>query len=59
MKQELKVTHILANGERVSSIEGKVIPVTNTVYEQVLKGVSKNEKNHNRLFTTHHRDGIG
>lgn len=41
MKHKPRVTHILANGERVSSIEGKVIPVTNTVYEQVLKGVSK------------------
>lgn len=58
MKHKPRVTHILANGERVSSIEGKKIPSNNTVYEQVLKGVS-NEKNHNRLFTTNHRDGIG
>lgn len=40
MKQEPEVTHILANGERVSSIEGKVIP-SNAVYEQVLKGAKK------------------
>ena len=41
MKQEPKVTHILANGERVSSIEGKVISSNNAVYEQVLKGAKK------------------
>ena len=41
MKQEPKVINILANGERVSSIEGKVIPSNNAVYEQVLKGAKK------------------
>lgn len=41
MKQEPRVTHILANGERVSSIEGKKIPRNNAVYEQVLKGAKK------------------
>lgn len=39
MKHKPRVIHILANGERVSSIEGKVIPSNNAVYEQVLKGV--------------------
>lgn len=58
MKQEPKVINILANGERVSSIEGKVIPSNNAVYEQVLKGAKKNEKNHNRLFVTGNRNGI-
>ena len=41
MKHKPRVTHILANGERVSSIEGKVIPSNNTVYEMVLKGAKK------------------
>lgn len=44
MKQEPKVINILANGERVSSIEGKVIPSNNAVYEQVLKGAKKMKK---------------
>ena len=44
MKQEPKVINILANGERVSSIEGKVIPSNNAVYEQVLKGAKKKMK---------------
>lgn len=41
MKQEPKVINILANGERVSSIEGKVIPRNNATYEMVLKGAKK------------------
>lgn len=41
MKHKPKVTHILANGERVSRIEGKVIPSNNAVYEQILKGAKK------------------
>ena len=44
MKQEPKVINILANGERVSSIEGEVIPSNNAVYEQVLKGSNKKMK---------------
>ena len=44
MKQEPKAINILANGERVSSIEGKVIPSNNAVYEQVLKGAKKMKK---------------
>lgn len=41
MKQEPKVINILANGKRVSSIEGKAISSNNAVYEQVLKGAKK------------------
>lgn len=41
MKQKPKATHILANGERVSSIEEKVIPSNNAVYEMVSKGAKK------------------
>lgn len=57
MKHKPRVTHILANGERVSSIEGKKIPSNNAVYEMVLKGAKKNEKNHNRLSAITHRNG--
>lgn len=39
MKREPKIIHVLANGERVDSIEGKVIPSDSPVYEIVLKGV--------------------
>ena len=38
MKRTPRVIHILANGERVESIKGKVIPSDNPVYEIVLKG---------------------
>ena len=41
MKQEPKVINIHKNRERVSSIDGKVIPSNNAVYEQVLKGAKK------------------
>lgn len=34
MKQEPKATHILANEERVPSIEGEVIPSNNAVYDK-------------------------
>lgn len=39
-----KVVHILANGKRVKSIEGHVVPADNPVYEVMLrasKGESK------------------
>ena len=32
-----KVVHILANGKRVKSIEGHVIPAENPVYEIILR----------------------
>lgn len=32
-----KIVHILANGQRVDSIEGHVIPAYNPVYEIILK----------------------
>lgn len=38
-----KVVHILANGKRVKSIEGRVIPADNPVYEVLLRA-SKGEK---------------
>ena len=38
MKHEPKIVHILANGERVDSIEGKEIPADSPVYEILLKG---------------------
>ena len=38
MKKKPNVIHILANGERVDSIEGKVIPSDSPVYEILLKG---------------------
>jgi hypothetical protein len=37
MKRTPRIIHILANGERVDSIEGKTIPSDNPVYEIVLK----------------------
>ena len=36
MKQP-KVVHILANGKRVKSIEGHVVPADNPVYEVMLR----------------------
>ena len=36
MKQP-KIIHILANGERVDSIKGHVVPADNPVYEIILK----------------------
>ncbi len=38
-----KVVHILANGKRVKSIEGHVVPAGNPVYEVMLKA-SKGDK---------------
>jgi len=38
MKKKPEIIHILANGVRVDSIEGKTIPSDNAVYEIVLKG---------------------
>lgn len=32
-----KIIHILANGQRVDSIEGHVVPADNPVYEVILK----------------------
>lgn len=32
-----KVVHILANGKRVDSIKGHVVPADNPVYEVILK----------------------
>lgn len=32
-----KIIHILANGQRVDSIEGHVIPADNPVYEIILR----------------------
>lgn len=32
-----KVVHILANGKRVKSIEGHVVPADNPVYEVMLR----------------------
>lgn len=36
MKQP-KIIHILANGERVDSIKGHVVPADNPVYEVIIK----------------------
>ena len=39
-----KIIHILANGKKVNSIEGHIIPTDNPVYEMVLgarKGMGK------------------
>lgn len=41
MKKSPKITHILANGTKVESIAGKVIPRDNPVYELVMKGAKK------------------
>ena len=38
MKHKPNIIHILANGERVDSIEGKKIPSDSPVYEILLKG---------------------
>lgn len=43
-----KVVHILANGKKVKSIEGHVIPADNPVYEviyEISKGARNSEKN--------------
>lgn len=43
MKQP-KVVHILANGKRVKSIEGHVIPADNPVYEVMLRAIKEDSK---------------
>lgn len=41
MKKSPKITHILADGTKVESIAGKVIPRDCPVYELVMKGAKK------------------
>jgi hypothetical protein len=36
-----KIVHVLANGKKVHSIAGKVVPGENPVYEVILKSVNK------------------
>lgn len=43
MKQP-KVVHILANGKRVKSIEGHVVPADSPVYEVMLRAYKGDQK---------------
>lgn len=40
MIKKPKVVHILANGKRVKSIEGHVVPADNPVYEVLLQAAT-------------------
>lgn len=42
-----KIVHVLANGKRVKSIEGHVVPEENPVYEVIL-GAQLNKQGENR-----------
>lgn len=37
------IVHVLANGQRVESIEGKIIPEDNPVYEIIFRAATKGE----------------
>lgn len=39
-----KIVHILANGKRVKSIEGHVVPANNPVYEVLLQAARSGEE---------------
>lgn len=41
------VIHVLANGKRVKSIEGHVVPASNPVYEVLLRTATKGGTNEN------------
>lgn len=41
------VIHVLANGKRVKSIEGHVVPANNPVYEVLLRAATKGGTNEN------------
>lgn len=41
------VVHVLANGKRVKSIEGHVVPANNPVYEVLLRAATKGGTNEN------------
>lgn len=44
--REPKVVHILANGKRVKSVKGHVIPADNPVYEIILGTQQKEGEKH-------------
>lgn len=39
-----KIVHILANGKRVKSIEGHVVPADNPVYEVMLQASKQGDR---------------
>ena len=48
MKKEPTIVHVLADGRRVNSIEGYIVPADNTAYNVIVEAVKQQKRGANK-----------